>query len=437
MYPPVADSGPAFPKPTLLAMKDQFHNLYDYLVDESFTASDSIPGAAQGGICVLQSVREFDARHRYESLLHPLPLLPELSSPYDNTSSRSLSRLSRRLTWSRMSNKGKRDERLLTLTALSKASNRHKPELLACPLVRAYREFEKATVFADADEGGRKGESAATKRKVRWILVYTMLQTLVSVTEVPAAVRDMDVDYPLCAQTAGCPPWRYAKSSSTSTLLRARSRRSAHPSGSSSGSSNSVSLSMASTAATSPTTASPPPGSFALPIEPDIDYTSILSRVPSCVRPFAAGPLAKTTRSQSLPEPPPTLSRRATVRRALSCLGNMPVLQHPKPLRGSCHGVLAKKEEDAEGEEKEAGLEAGLWMGQVEKNRISSSRSGGETPRDGDREGTLKKGASAKARRVESRWSESSTEAEREGGVDAKERRREMSLGGVGDGQTV
>ncbi|OBT60082.1 hypothetical protein VE03_10538, partial [Pseudogymnoascus sp. 23342-1-I1] len=140
-YPPPSHSSPGFSNQVLLRMRTEFKDLYAYLVDESFIATDNSPAAAQGGVCVLQSVQAFDTRLGYESFLHPLPLLPtSTSSRPVNARTHSLRSptLARTFSWSRPSSP-KADSRLLALSTVAKASNHHKPSLLEAPLVKAYR----------------------------------------------------------------------------------------------------------------------------------------------------------------------------------------------------------------------------------------------------------------------------------------------------------
>jgi hypothetical protein len=96
-YPPSSCDAKtaAFSKSIYGQMCSEFKSLYDFLVDTSVTSSDSMPLSQQGGLCVLQSVEAFDQRHKYQSLLHPVPLLPEVE---DTKVSRPA--LNKRLTWS-------------------------------------------------------------------------------------------------------------------------------------------------------------------------------------------------------------------------------------------------------------------------------------------------------------------------------------------------
>src|SRR5450432_3372550 len=73
---PTQEGITVFPKHVYERMAMEFQNLYEFLVDENFTSSDTSPLPAQGGICVLQNVQAFDQRNHHDPLPHPLPLLP-------------------------------------------------------------------------------------------------------------------------------------------------------------------------------------------------------------------------------------------------------------------------------------------------------------------------------------------------------------------------
>lgn len=97
-YPPTSctDKSAAFPKNVYGQMASEFQKLYDFLVDTSVTATDSMPVISisqQGGICVAQSVQAFDQRHKYQPLAHPVPLLPEFEESNSLKSSKSGSTL--------------------------------------------------------------------------------------------------------------------------------------------------------------------------------------------------------------------------------------------------------------------------------------------------------------------------------------------------------
>jgi hypothetical protein len=190
-------------------------------------------------------------------------------------------------------------------------------KLLRCSLVRAYRGFEKQYVFSKVEKKNRI--TPANARKVRWVLVYSMLQTLRRATTVPKQVRDTDdVPYHLCVLTEGCPPWG-GEEKSYRAFLRSQTDKFksdwTEPQKSSS-----------QNPPPTPLLASNPFGK----IKPDIDYFA-LSR---------SGSLSRSNSVSSVVSPLGKTMKRGTVRRALSTLGNMPELEHPKPLRNSYHEIL-------------------------------------------------------------------------------------------------
>jgi hypothetical protein len=313
-YPPscTENGSLTFPKDVYAMMRTEVENLYDFLVDKTFTSSDCGSAPTQGGICVLQNIQAFDRKHRYTPLPYPLPLLPEVER---ENSSRTLGK---RLSWVGKPDKMKLDERLVTLTALLKASNRHKAELLECSLVKAYCSFESECIFSSRKADKNNKVTLTDARKVRWIMIYTMLQTIRAATGVPHEVRDMqDVPYNLCVLTAGCPPWKDEKPLQASSGAHDQFQEDLHaPTEDSANIPNNSSVGSSGTSDT---------------IKPDIDYYKLNHR-----------PTAALTLSTSGAPPIPVMSksRRSTVRRAISTLGNMPELRHPKPLRSSHHEIL-------------------------------------------------------------------------------------------------
>lgn len=303
-YPP---SSGAFPKNIYAQMCAEFQKLYDLLVDTQFSTADNIPTSQLGGICVFQSGQAFDARHKYTSLPHPLPLIPEV----DDTSSSEKSRLSKRLSFHSKADKMKPDPRLVAFSSLNKATNRQNQSLYDCSLVRAYRGFEKECVFAPSKVDKNDKLSQTDARKVRWILIYSILQTLLSVTRVPEQVRDThNVPYNLCVLTAGCPPWKTDRP--LETLLRTQTDQTKEDF-------------IATLSKPSSTTENAP--STPAEIKPDIDYFALIHKKQES-HSSAASTISTTT------------SRKGTVRKALSTLGNMPELRHPKPHRATFHEIL-------------------------------------------------------------------------------------------------
>ncbi|PBP24365.1 hypothetical protein BUE80_DR004660 [Diplocarpon rosae] len=293
-YPPPCEFGKdSFPKHIVAQMCSEFHKLYEYLVDWNHTFADGLVAAQQGGICVRQCIQAFDQRHQYPPLHHPFPLLPG-SEP------KSKPPLNRRLSFASKRDKMKLDPRLVTLTSLAKATNAQDQTLLDCTLVQAYKCFEEDCVFYPTKGDRNEKVSQTDARKIRWILVYSILQTLLSATLVPEEVRDThNVPYNICVFTAGCPPW---KEQPYETLLRTQTDQM---------NADSQAVTEYSLTASTVTPCSE--------IKPDIDYLAI-------------------NHARRVGDTSPSMkSRRATVRRALSTLGKMPVLIHLKPHRPSHH----------------------------------------------------------------------------------------------------
>lgn len=196
---PLQRNSTALPKSIYRTMYLDFRNLYEYLVDSSSSESIQHNRPADGGICVLQNIKNFDTRNKYTSLPHPLPLVPELRTvPKPPKPSGMKMVFSRRQI--------KLDRRAIALTALSAATNPSSMTVMECPLVREYLRFEETWTMKESEN-----ISCSDARKVRWILIYSILQTLISVTGAPKEVKDTEgVSYPLCCQIAGTPPWQNA-----------------------------------------------------------------------------------------------------------------------------------------------------------------------------------------------------------------------------------
>ncbi|GKT47819.1 uncharacterized protein ColSpa_08000 [Colletotrichum spaethianum] len=206
-YPPVSfhpESSTIYDPKVLGVLRKDFQAVYELLVDESFTSAASSPILAQGGICTFQSVNDFDRRCKFESLRHPLPLLPEL------TGDKSGRRAS--LQWlanSSRADKLKPDQRLVAHSALIKAMNIRDQELLENDFVRAYRKFEEDSVSPLSRVANVEKISLVDARKVRWILIYAVYQALRSCTQAPPEVRDTEkADYHLAVSTRKLPPWK-------------------------------------------------------------------------------------------------------------------------------------------------------------------------------------------------------------------------------------
>lgn len=185
-FPPPANT--AFNRPLWSGMHDDFRSLYDLLVDTDSENDLTVGLGVVGGVCVLQNVHAFNRRHGHSGLPHPLPLLP---SDATLDSQRTL----RNFKLGRTGSEPRPATRLAL--ALTKASNSHRPGVLASPIVQGYLRFERQRL--------EEKLSVAEARKVRWILIYCVLQMLHSVVRAPEGVEDTHAPYPLCVPTDGGP----------------------------------------------------------------------------------------------------------------------------------------------------------------------------------------------------------------------------------------
>ncbi|KAI9724823.1 MAG: hypothetical protein M1812_000099 [Candelaria pacifica] len=205
-WPPTSKQGSksALSKSTYRSMYFEFRNLYQYLVDEESSSSIQDKRPVDGGLCALQNVNAFDRRHRYASLPHPLPLIPKaiVTSLVQQQTKGSLGAF--KWSWTSFSKQSKVERRIAALSALRAATNSSNMMVMEDPLVKAYMRFEKECTMKE-EEKVAPGDA----RKVRWTLIYAILQTLISVTRAPKEVRDTEgLSYPLCCQVAGTPPWQ-------------------------------------------------------------------------------------------------------------------------------------------------------------------------------------------------------------------------------------
>ena len=192
---PWDDSGIAFPKDVYRSMYCDFRNLYEYLCDPTSGTSIQDNKPVDGGLCVYQNVVAFDKRHKYTSLPHPLPLIPKIPASINNRST-----FGRIFGGKRVDN----ERRVAASEALFSASNLCDDGVMNCGLVREYIRFEKQWTMLE-----QSNVTCADARKVRWMLVYAILQILISVTRAPPEVRDTEgISYPLCCQIGGTPPWK-------------------------------------------------------------------------------------------------------------------------------------------------------------------------------------------------------------------------------------
>ncbi|KAF4554185.1 Hypothetical protein D9617_5g070620 [Elsinoe fawcettii] len=163
---------PEINKDILTSMQQDFASLYALLEDkESFS---NLPNATSGGLCVLQNVRAFDERHAYLAQSHPLPLTPQ----YGTLDGKAFnSRGLRAFLGSRAS---RRELYASARSGLDAATNKVTTDALSNPLVQAYLSFERESILHLEPD-----LAISDARKVRWIMIYYVLQMLTSVTATP------------------------------------------------------------------------------------------------------------------------------------------------------------------------------------------------------------------------------------------------------------
>ncbi|CAJ0553375.1 Ff.00g118870.m01.CDS01 [Fusarium sp. VM40] len=200
-YPPNASNrhNDLFDPAVLRIMREDFEALYDLLVDDRYTSFNTMPPTAHGGICTIQLVQSFDLEHNYETLQHPLPLIPETGGSR-----------SRRMTWLSERVTLRSDRRVTAHAALINASNIAKPGVAQNDLVRAYRRFEEDSIMSPNKADKQDKVSLVDARKVRWILIYATYQVLRYATDLAPELEEEEINdahYSLSTLTEKLPPW--------------------------------------------------------------------------------------------------------------------------------------------------------------------------------------------------------------------------------------
>ncbi|KAI0118694.1 hypothetical protein GGR51DRAFT_129775 [Nemania sp. FL0031] len=179
-------------------LRNDFEALYEFLVDESYDHTRPRKMMTESGISILQSIELFNTKHGYATLLHPLPLLPDISrgKPYPWL-----------ISWLNKPSKTNQSPRANALSISSRATNSHRSDLLENQLVRVYQKFEEDETFlTEADGVGNAG--LVEGRKIRWILIHAIYQTLRQATDIAAEIKSAaGAPYHLCISTASLPPW--------------------------------------------------------------------------------------------------------------------------------------------------------------------------------------------------------------------------------------
>ena len=205
------------PKHTLLTMYTDFRNLYEFIADTSTTPDTKLGDSVCGGsFSIIDYIISFSRRHKYSYLPFSLPhqpnVVPQFPAQPNLGTGRGMSLFSR-LIGSKRDTIGRR---MGLLAALQSATNVGDSKVMNSALVHEYARFEREYTLHEDDR-----LSHIDARNIRWLNIYSILQTLISVTQVPTEVIDIEgVDYPLCCQTAGTPPWKFnmlASEASSST----------------------------------------------------------------------------------------------------------------------------------------------------------------------------------------------------------------------------
>lgn len=179
-------------------------NLYEYLADKSSEPACMTEIHNDQSLNVTGNLQAYDIKNRYTPLPFCLVLLPDLPETVQ----------SRRSRWNIFGfGRVKQEKRLAAFSALKEATNHDDHRVMGSNIVREYLRFERDWTMVEDPTN-----SCSEARKVRWILIYAMLQTLISVAKVPDEVRETEgVTYPLCCQTAGTPPWSDTKTGAEET----------------------------------------------------------------------------------------------------------------------------------------------------------------------------------------------------------------------------
>ncbi|KFH45342.1 hypothetical protein ACRE_038470 [Hapsidospora chrysogenum ATCC 11550] len=300
-------------------MRDELEALYKLLVDDTYSATEGMPAVASGGICTLQLVQVFDAKHGYEALDNPLPLLPQFDQKNP----------SRWMPWRARIDNLRPDQKLLAHTALIKASN-WRESIFHNDLVKAYRKFEEDLVLGTSKADKQEKVSLVDARKVRWILVYATYQVLRSVTGIPSEVFDAgEAPYHVAISTKNLPSWSEAAEDMVD-LMKRRTDLAVQ---------SSPSIHWADSAGSSG-------GSEKIEIKPDIDYFALKraeSIAPvdntgcsSALGRVSAASSTVPTRSNSVAR---SLSRNGTIRRSMRKFKPRPIspAQEATPLSRPLH----------------------------------------------------------------------------------------------------
>ena len=215
-WPPhnLSNQHPTFPKTTLMSLYLEFRCLYEFLVDPDSAGKGGGTYRARTGLDAEQVIETFDQKHGFEPLPFRLPLLPRDPSRYldeddaDQPASPQSPRNKLNPLQLNPMRRGKVDKlarRKALWKSLAEATN-YDPKTYKTLIIRRYIEFEQETLIEIEEEKIKM--SIADGRRVRWVLVYGILQVLVSVVQAPDDVSDMEgIEYPLCCKIPKVMPW--------------------------------------------------------------------------------------------------------------------------------------------------------------------------------------------------------------------------------------
>ncbi|KAI1742287.1 hypothetical protein F4680DRAFT_446353 [Xylaria scruposa] len=193
-YPPPDE---IFDSSVFCTMQHDFKALYEFLRDETPGITATTQFSIESGMAPLLVLKSLDQRYNHKMLAHPLPLLPDTPRK-------------RETSWWYQPIKTNRSRRAHDLAALSKATNSHRLDVMENHLVSAYRKFEEDQIFSPARTRKFDSLGPIEGRKVRWILIYAIYQTLCRATKIAEEIRDVrEVPYHVCISTAGLPLWAY------------------------------------------------------------------------------------------------------------------------------------------------------------------------------------------------------------------------------------
>lgn len=204
------------------SLQKDFGALYDYLVNRDIVWDESETRSSRKWMMVSESgnmafdpdtadlpltdmLIEWDNRSRFPHIPHPYPLVPESITPTAQAVNPTKAKKGDK---DKDKNNRGGDERILerrVQLAYTEATNIYLlgSDLIPSPLVDGFVKFEKG------DQVGAVDPSLA--RRGRWVLIYTILQTLASVSVDSPNVRYRDdVAYHLSPRLKGTktPPWK-------------------------------------------------------------------------------------------------------------------------------------------------------------------------------------------------------------------------------------